>query len=221
MSRVPLLSNSCPEAQAPEGWSKPQISGMSIIGKAIFPRLGEDMRPVNGIFLYDLGYVWQLSGIIDGSPIQFFLPHIGYCIHLLASFAGDPSNQNDLPDSTNMAIQFKGYLEAIAKRSPGKATMGDVQLIQGCLARFQTLLNSELGKLFTFVVEEKRGFNSATLWRKSERLFSQETLGLLSEFVKTNLDEASKCLLLDRYTATGFHAARAVVPRPRVLLDTR
>ena len=168
------------------------------------------MRPVNGFFLFDLGQVWQLTWLAPGMDIQPHLPLLGRAHFMLELFVNHTDNQNDLPSSVYEASELMKTLKAIIQRPTEKITFEDQNIIQHILLRFRAILNSELGKTFTFVVEEKRGFNSATLWRNPLKLFSGEIAPLLSDFVTTNFDEAAKCLLLDRHTAVGFHVMRAV-----------
>lgn len=168
------------------------------------------MRTINGFFLFELGQIWLLANLAPGTDIQPNLSSIGHRLYILGLFVNNPDNQNDLPSSVYEANQLINYLEAMIQRSTEKVTETDQMTILHILVRFRTLLNDELGKAFTFVVEEKRGFNTATLWSRPLKLFSSDIIPLLSDFVKTNLDEAAKCLLLDRYTAVGFHAMRSV-----------
>jgi len=187
-----------------------ETTSMCMIPEAVFPRLGGNMRSVNGFFLFDLGQIWQLTHLMGGVAITPNLPLIGQSLYILGLFVNYSDNQNELPDSTYEAKQLINVLNAIIQNPTANVTSEQHLIIQHTLVRFRALLNSELGKVFTFVVEEKRGFNSATLWRSPSKLLSMDTISLLSEFVTSNLDEAAKCLLLDRHTAVGFHVLRSV-----------
>lgn len=167
------------------------------------------MRPINGFFLFDLGQIWQLANLGQGVEIRLCLSLIGQCLFILKLFVQHPDNQNDLSSSVYEANELIKHLETIVQRPTEKITQQDQQIILHILARFRALLNDELGKIFTFVIEEKRGFNSTTLWKRPLRLFSSDVVAFLSDFIKINLDEAAKCLLLDRHTAVGFHSTRS------------
>ena len=167
------------------------------------------MRSVNGFLLFDLGQIWRLTHLTQGVEIQSCMPLIGHCVYMLGLFVQHPDTQKDLPESVYEANQLISVLKSMIERSTQKIT-SEHELIIHTLLRFRTLLNSELGRMFTFVVEEKRGFNSGTLWRDPLRLHSPDVVPHLSDFVKTNLNEAAKCLLLDRFTSVGFHSMRSV-----------
>ncbi len=78
------------------------------------------------------------------------------------------------------------------------------------MGRLHDRLSTDLPKVHSYVLDEKRGHGIDTLWRKPLRLMHADAVPFLSDFVVKNIEEAAKCLLLDRPTAAGFHIMRAV-----------
>jgi hypothetical protein len=64
--------------------------------------------------------------------------------------------------------------------------------------------------LKTFLLEEKRGYSVKTLPNQIEAVLPVDDRGLLSDFARDNMQEAGACLAFHRFTACGYHAARAV-----------
>jgi hypothetical protein len=75
---------------------------------------------------------------------------------------------------------------------------------------FRDRLSSELGRVYSYVLEEKGGRSVKTLWTKALSLLPDSILPHLSDFVTENVDEAGKCWIVDRPTATAFHMMRSV-----------
>jgi len=180
-----------------------------ILPEAVFPKLRESMRTINGFFLFDLGQIWQLTRLVAGEKIQSHLELLGQCLYSLRQFVEHPDNRNDLPDSVCEANQLIDILNSIINR-PTENIVSESRAIIHTLARFRALLNSELGKIHTAVFEERGGYSVATLWHNPLKAIDPNVVPFLSDFVKTNIEEAGKCLIVDRFTAVGFHAMRSL-----------
>jgi hypothetical protein len=167
------------------------------------------MRPVNGFFLFELGFIWQLVQMKKGSA-KHYPALIGNCLYILRSFVEDDYNKIDLPDSVATAKNIIIRLEYLLEQQKLNITSEITGNLFSHIMHFRAMLMSELGKVYTTVIEDKRGYGIRALWNNPQSLFATDILPYLSEFVTINIAEAAKCLLLDRYTAVGFHAMRSV-----------
>ncbi|MEJ2672584.1 MAG: hypothetical protein P8168_10385 [Deltaproteobacteria bacterium] len=167
------------------------------------------MRSVNGFFLFELGFIWQLVQMKPGFS-EYYPALIGNSLYILRSFVEDEYNKKDLPDSVTTANNIILNLEKLLHQQELNITPEITGNLFSYIMHLRAMLMSELGKVHTTVIEDKRGFGVRALWNNSQSLFASDISPYLSEFVKINIDEAAKCLLLDRYTAVGFHAMRSV-----------
>lgn len=178
-----------------------------ILPEPVFAGFEGDMRTVNGFFIFNLGQVAQVALLPLGN-INPYVPILGNWIYVLQQFVSDKYNQADLPDSVTCAQSLIDQLMSLVKHQ--MHTQQSRDMVGQTLTQFRTLLSSELGKVHTVVLEEKRAYSVTALWRNPLKVIAPDMLLLLSEFVKSNIEEAAKCLVLDRFTAVGFHAMRSV-----------
>lgn len=175
---------------------------------------GGDMREVNGFFLFELGYIWQLAQIIPGPVQNYHVQLIGNCYHILNSFINNNYNKKDLPDSVATAKMIVEIIDEqvkhIASEKEPVFTASQQGQIYHYIMQLRALLSSELGKLTTILLEEKRGYSVSALWKQHNSLLPKGIITHLSKFVKSNLIEAGKCLIMNCHTAVGFHSMRSV-----------
>ena len=168
------------------------------------------MRSINGYFLFELGKIWQLLDLTPGQPVGPQLAPLGAIISLLQRFIADERNQLDLADSVAAAGILKTHLEKVASKPDSVIEPDHKAQLLHILTAFNDRLFNELGRIHVWVLEEKGAFGINTLWRKPLKLVAAAAVPHLSDFVIENVGEAAKCLLLDRFTAVGFHATRSV-----------
>jgi len=180
------------------------------ISRPVFFDGGGDMREENGIVLFDLGQINQLFMLSEGSLVPY-LPVIAQSMYLLKSFINDENNRKDYPSATAEAKTLHDVLEILIKNKPiPMLSTRDKETLKQLLTRFPTLLASERGKMVVILLEKKRGIDVDTLWKYPLQLFPKDFDLHMSVFVTENISAAAKCLVLDCYTAVGFHAMRAV-----------
>jgi hypothetical protein len=174
-----------------------------------FRRRGE-VHPINGFFLFELGSVASMAQLPQDRDLSESLVSIGQSAGYLRAFKDHPDNQRDLPDSVNVAAVVFSQLEALMKLSPPVLTQQTRFNLIWNIAKLHDRLSTDLPKVYSFVLDDKRGHSVESLWRKPLDLMHTDAVPLLSDFVIENLEEAGKCLVLDRSTAAGFHTMRSV-----------
>jgi hypothetical protein len=168
------------------------------------------MREVNGYFLFQMGQIWQLAMLpLKKAPKQY-LGNIGLSISFLKTFINADYNQNDLLGSVNKARILLSLIDQLVEQPEQKLTSDILINIIHHIFLFQEVLEQELGKLYVVILEEIRGYGVKTLWKNQMNLLRDEIIPYLSDFVKENFIEAAKCLVLNCYTAVGFHAMRSI-----------
>jgi len=182
--------------------------GFHQIAIPIFYDGGGDMQEVNGSSLFDLGQIYNLGLIPIGvvGECKFIITN---SIELLRNFAKLPFSYR-LPDTVAFGQTIANELERwIQTDNPELTQDARLTLIRN-LDTFRTLLFSELGKLTAILLEEKRGYGINALWKNQFDLMAKGVSRHLSIFVKSNLIESAKCLVLNCYTAVGFHTMRSI-----------
>ena len=178
------------------------------------PLKGTSMQPVNGYFLYTLGSIANLFGMADGVELAIYDPMIVKAIELLTNFRNAEQNIRNIPDSVEGAARLIEVLEWYKRgyrQNPKVVTQPNIRMpLVHSVNRFQTILEQDLGKAHTFILEEKRGHTPATLVKAVTKLISPRVLPYLSHFTLTNLQDASAALVFDHFTSCGFQTMRAV-----------
>jgi len=129
----------------------------------------------------------------------------------LRQFAETKENQEDLPDAVGSANALVTALTALIDKNPYPSfTFSEqVQLVYAAVL-FSDRLSRNLGKIYSQVLEDKGGRSVKTLWTNPLKLMDSKVVPHLSDFVVVNIQEAAKCWVVDRPTATGFHMMRSV-----------
>src|SRR5208282_5017261 len=71
-------------------------------------------------------------------------------------------------------------------------------------------LATELNALPVYFATKKRAYDRDILLNAGEQLLDAADLSYLSNLTREDIRDATACLMFDRFTASGFHAARAV-----------
>lgn len=83
--------------------------------------------------------------------------------------------------------------------------------IRQALNDFRVDLANELEKIPVYFTTKKRGYDRDILLNEAEQLLDEtDEVPYISDFVKNDIREAGASLMFDRFTASGFHSARAV-----------
>lgn len=75
---------------------------------------------------------------------------------------------------------------------------------------FEAVFCSEMPKKGIFYVTAKRAYSTELLLNSAEKVLDGKDLDYLVEETKYDIRGAGSCLLFDQFTASGFHAARAI-----------
>jgi hypothetical protein len=181
---------------------------MNVIPIPVFFDGAGDMLEVNGLCLFDLGNINQLFMLPEGLNANSY--KINEAIFYLETFVNAKQNQTNMPDSVEFGRKIIIILNLFRDAKDKTMTIKMKEHIEYLLHNFRTILSSELGKLTIILLEEKRGYSVQTLWKHPINLISRGVSNHLSRFVKSNLIEAAKCLVLNCHTAVGFHAMRSM-----------
>jgi hypothetical protein len=172
---------------------------------------GGDMREVagNGAIVFELGTIWQLTRLPLGELGDSIIA-VAHCIDILKGFASIDVNQRDLPHSVAQASYIAIKLEQLIQTKDATITTEGKDIFVYDIMQLRTLLFSELGKLTIIILEDIRGYGANALWKNPSCLIANSVSPYMLVFVHQNIQDAVKCLVLNCWTATGFHAMRSV-----------
>jgi hypothetical protein len=168
-------------------------------------------REVKGFFLFELGSVVLLTTLPPNMDLRPALGTIANLEKMLREFAEFKENREDLPDATSDADDLVKQLKTLIEKNPFPSlTLQEHEQLRYRVQTFRDRLCANLGKVYSFVLEDKGGRSVKTLFTKAITLVDARVIPHLSPFVVENIEEAGKCWVADRLTATGFHAMRSV-----------
>jgi len=121
------------------------------------------------------------------------------------------SNKQEYPESYTCAERLsQSILRVIRQFRESALPIGSIGEIANRFAAFEEAFRHELGKTPSYILEEKRGFGVQTLVERANKIISSKNLLYLSDFAQQNINDAGRCFVFDCFTATGFHATRAL-----------
>jgi hypothetical protein len=176
----------------------------------IFFDSGGNMREVFGHGLFDLGSIWQIARLPVGPLTDESRLVIYHCINILRGVSNDKNNMKDMPHAIGHIDFIATKLENLLKDKEANITPEGRDIFIYDVSTLRTLLFSEMAKLSIILLEEKRGYSVTALWKNQFDLMPKGVNRYLSKFVKSNLIESAKCLVLNCYTAVGFHSMRSI-----------
>ena len=174
---------------------------------------GGDMREILLSEWFHFGRIWQLTTLPVGKLSAENQDNLWQCYGLLSSFANDENNKREMPDLAECCKNFSQVIGRLYSKGfviLPPITERDLTQYRRWFKELTILLLSETGKLTTILLEDKQGYAVTALWKHPDRLLPGEIYHCLSDFVKSNLTEAAKCLVLNCYTAVGFHSMRSI-----------
>lgn len=83
-------------------------------------------------------------------------------------------------------------------------------LFLSALGHFESALSVDIEAQPIFLLERKLGRSVDVLLANIEEVLPEADRGVLSDFALDNMQESGACLAFHRFTASGFHMARAV-----------
>jgi hypothetical protein len=183
---------------------------MVIVDSIAFFLRGDEMRPVGGFFLFELGQVVLLTALPPNVDLTPSLEMLKGWHKDLEGFVNDKFNQEDLPDTVDTAKVLSNTLKTLIETSPPVVSdQGKLSLVW-LVTQLRGHLQTDLAKLEIQALEDRGGRSVRTLWNKPLTLISAKVLQHLSPFVTENVQDGARCFILDRWTATGYHMMRSV-----------
>lgn len=173
---------------------------------------GGDMREILLSEWFRFGRVWQLLTLPVG-PLGKNRDNAFYSYMILNQYANDKNIKREMPDLAECCKNFAqvvGRLFATDALRGANVTQQNLEQYKRWFKELSTLLVSETGKLSVIMLEEIQGYSVNSLWKHPQRLFPYGVYSCLSNFVKSNIGEAAKCLVLNCNTAVGFHSMRSI-----------
>ena len=180
------------------------------------------LRPFNPKELYLLGWVHRLRQIRAGDTAQQHKETIEPLAFVIENFSADELNQKYLPNSIEKANQLRRWITSLLKAAPTwpiTQDFIDLLLDKGLLSAFESALTMDLDHLPSYLLERKRGYAVEVLVQSIEEVLPEDDRAWLSEFARDNMQEAGACLAFHRYTACGYHMARAVENIARIYYE--
>lgn len=170
------------------------------------------VKPYDPRFLSTLGILQRLKDLDQASAKAFLTG-----VHLLL-------NEVVIKNGANLGLRkAPNYARMIATLAQSVITDQTVdieqdratfdttkQMLLMFFDQFEHDLSSDVDALYIYVLEEKRGYSIDVLLGKIEEALPPDDRGTMSDFARDNMQESGTCLLFHRFTACGYHMARAV-----------
>ena len=185
-----------------------------------------DMQRVDEYRFYALGQRLQrIKGIEPDSPLQEFLIPLWEARDAIDALLNDPLElrvcgpvAEELRKSITSIVptEFRDAMKKVAPiKTEGqpdqpKVVGYDAYELNTALDKFEPVLAAECAALDTYVISQKRGYQTSDLVDHTERMLPLESLGILPAGVAADLRASGRCLAFDTPTASGFHVLRAV-----------
>ena len=178
---------------------------------AVFQGGWPAMREVNGFFIFELGMMALLVSLPPDADLTPSLAILAQHRRDLDNFANAKENKEDLPACVDTAAALVRQLDVVITRKPSPSMSGtEKSEILYSIMTFRDRMSAGLGRVHSYVLEEKGGRSVKTLWTKPLTLLPNSVALELSDFTAANIKEAAKAWVVDCLTATGFHMMRSV-----------
>lgn len=130
---------------------------------------------------------------------------------LMDEFISNPENAI-LPGALEAARGFQTQNTKVFRKlhKEKKLGIGDLSMLKGNLSKFENLLEYDLKRFPTFSVEKIGIFDSDDLIAHAENHLSEIARNNIAPMAKADFQAAGRCLAFGEFTASGFHAVRAL-----------
>lgn len=118
-----------------------------------------------------------------------------------------------LPKTRSQAAALKKELDVwsgLKKGDFGPRTNKDIPNLHDWVKSLSQTLTDELGSLHVFCVEETGGLDVNLLISGFAAAYPVDTISLLDDIIKREVNDGGRCLAFGCHTASGFHMLRAV-----------
>jgi hypothetical protein len=176
------------------------------------PREVSGMRQHDPTELYILGVVHRLLEVKKGHQVSEYRAIFTQVSFVLEQFGKRPFNRTFLPNMAEAADRLRDWTKILASPDPDWELEESLveTILPGLVGHFESALAIDFKALPLFLIEDKRGYSSRAFLRDATVVFSRSDIALMASLTLADIAEAGRCLLLDRYTAAGFHTMRAL-----------
>jgi hypothetical protein len=174
--------------------------------------MGTDMKRVHLFELYQCGGAVKILGRMTPETKPSDLQADLYVVDSWLKWLLD-KNRDHIPihDARDDAEKLRQFIAAFLRLPEGEAIgTTKYQLLQAVFARFESILDAELGKLPVYYITRLLGYDTDILLGNGRAVLTQSTLDWLPEEAATGFDEGARSLVLKQATAAGFLLLRAV-----------
>lgn len=127
--------------------------------------------------------------------------------HLARGFPRTAEAANNLLSAINAVLPPVGSPVADIYKSLAEHEAQRIRVFSTALI---TTLQDESKHAYVLKFEDQRALSCYTLVEQIETCFSPECWNIIDDSAKNEFTEAGRCLCMERYTASGFHALRGV-----------
>jgi hypothetical protein len=187
----------------------------------LFHSLGASVKRAKVYDFYKLGRLQALRVIqaedfegreIGESEANTLWANVFVAFMLIGDFIANAENAI-LPGAVGAAQELQKANSAVVRRlqqKPVEIRVGDLSSLQSKLAKFENLLEYDLARFPTFSVEKVGIFDSDDLIACAHSHLSEIARNNITPAAKSDFQAAGRCLAFGEYTASGFHAVRAL-----------
>jgi hypothetical protein len=152
----------------------------------------------------------------EAPPDQYF-GKLAALTEMMKSFVIEEGPRHGLKKAVEAAQRAVGIAETALNCQDPQQIFQDPKALEAwksiflpLLEHFDSALSLDIENLYIYVLEKKLGYDLETLVTDIEACLPEDHRGMLSEFARDNMQEAGACLAFHRFTACGYHMARAV-----------
>jgi hypothetical protein len=173
------------------------------------------MVEVNVYWFYWLSMsIYPLHTVQEGAPFSMVGGSLGLARVALESFQGDESARafpRTLAKVNEIITCINGMIPAVPPLPNDRAiTPYEAANLRNGVNALTSTLRDEATHNYILCVEDQRCFSSYALVEKIETCFAKDSWRVIEKAAKREFEEAGKCLAIERYTGSGFHALRGV-----------
>lgn len=176
-----------------------------------FVLIGVDVKATNPAYFFGLGSdVHAVMYVRIELPIEVRSEILANASSCLNAFISAERHLELLPRTVKQGDLLLRELQRFAFSPYWQPTADDFQLLHNNVLAFEVVLGEELGRMLNFVLTDKGGLSVSGLMEGYSAHYPTYVLELIDSFIRSEIDETSKCLACDRNTACGFHILRSV-----------
>jgi len=182
-------------------------------------KFGRPNRTIKGSEMVDFNPIWtfhlamaltKIDGLHAGKALFECGGKLVEANSSLQAFVAHEQN-SIFPETLDRVRDVVGLIEALVSHPPNKC-LAQAEVLELDIAINHALITFEAESERVFIVglQRQRALDLRTLVESIKDCVSRETWDRMSAASRRELGECGRCLALERYTAAGFHALRAI-----------